>query len=58
MTARQRSHAFRSAVAYKQTEIPAALTIGEWRRLDAQQRRRRRRPVAGGQRIIELERPR
>jgi hypothetical protein len=39
MTAGQRSHAFPSAVAYEQIEIPAGLTIRQWRPLDAQRLR-------------------
>lgn len=58
MTTRPRSQELPDAFAYEHSEIPASLTIREWRRLDARPRRRRRRPVTGGQRIIELERQR
>ncbi len=43
MTNRPRSQEFPGAFAYEHTDIPAGLTIREWRQLDAQQRRRRRR---------------
>jgi hypothetical protein len=43
MTTRPRSQEFPGAFAYEHTDIPAGLTIREWRQLDAQQRRRRRR---------------
>jgi hypothetical protein len=43
MTTRLRSDRFPGAFSYERTEIPAGLTIREWRQLDAQQRRRRRR---------------
>jgi hypothetical protein len=43
MTAPSRSHEFPGAFAYEHTDIPAGLTIREWRQLDSQQRRRRRR---------------
>jgi hypothetical protein len=42
MTTRLRSPEFPGAFAYEHTDIPAGLTIREWRQLDAQQRRRRR----------------
>ena len=43
MTTRSRAPDFPGAFAYAHTDIPAGLTIREWRQLDAQQRRRRRR---------------
>jgi hypothetical protein len=43
MTTPPRSQEFPGAFAYEHTDIPAALTIREWRQLDTQQRRRRRR---------------
>lgn len=43
MTAPSRSQEFPGAFAYEHTDIPAGLTIREWRQLDSQQRRRRRR---------------
>jgi hypothetical protein len=43
MTTRARSLEFPRASSYEHTDIPASLTIREWRQLDAQQRRRRRR---------------
>lgn len=41
MTTRPQAHEFPGAFAYEQTDIPAGLTIREWRQLDAQQRHRR-----------------
>jgi hypothetical protein len=46
MTARPRSNEVPGAFAYEQTDIPAGLTIREWRRIAARQRRRRRRLLA------------
>jgi hypothetical protein len=46
MTERKRSQEFPGALAYEHTDIPAGLTIREWRQLAAQQRRRRRRLLA------------
>ncbi len=46
MTARSRSQEFPCAFAYEHTDIPARLTIREWRELAAQQSRRRRRLLA------------
>jgi len=43
MTTRLRSRAVPGAFAYEHTDIPAGLTIREWRQLDARQRVRRRR---------------
>ncbi len=46
MTARDRSEAFPCAFAYEHTDIPAGLTIREWRELAVQEHRRRRRLLA------------
>jgi hypothetical protein len=43
MTTRPRSQEFPRAFSYERTDIPAGLTIREWRQLDAQQRHRRQR---------------
>jgi len=43
MTTRPRSQEFPRAFSYQRADIPAGLTIREWRQLDAQQRWRRRR---------------
>jgi hypothetical protein len=42
MTDRSRSQEFPAAFAYEHTDIPAGLTIREWRQLAAPPRRRRR----------------
>jgi hypothetical protein len=42
MTNRPRSPEFPGAFAYEHTDIPAGLTIREWRELNTQRRRRRR----------------
>jgi len=46
MTARPRSQEFPGAFAYEHADIPAGLTIREWRELAAQEHRRRRRLLA------------
>ena len=43
MTTPPRSQEFHRTFSYERADIPAGLTIREWRKLDAQQRRRRRR---------------
>ena len=42
MTAGLRPQEFPGAFAYEHTDIPAGLTIGEWRELAAEQSRHRR----------------
>ena len=46
MTTRARSQELPGAFAYEHTDIPAGLTIREWRELDTQRRRRSRRLLA------------
>jgi hypothetical protein len=46
MTDRTRTQEFPAAFAYEHTDIPAGLTIRQWRQLAAQQRHRRRRLLA------------
>ena len=43
MTTPPRSQEFHRTFSYERADIPAGLTIREWRQLDAQRRRRRRR---------------
>jgi hypothetical protein len=46
MTDPARAPEFPGAFAYEHTDIPAGLTIREWRQLASEQRRRRRRLLA------------